>query len=112
MVENAIKYIDDHLTEDLSLENLSSYVSVSPIYFHNVFKRSVGKTLREYVEEQRIKRAIHSLISTDRSLTQIAFECGFSSQSYFSYVFKRKMHMTPRAYVREIYNQYGQQKRA
>ena len=106
LIEDAIAYIQEHLTEDLSLEQLANQVSVSPIYFHNVFKRSVGKTLREYVEEQRIKRAIHLLISTDASLTQIAFECGFSSQSYFSYVFKRKMKMTPRAYVREVYNQY------
>jgi len=58
------------------------------------------------VEEQRIKKAIDLLISTDCTLTDVAFECGFSSQSYFSYVFKRRMQKTPREYVQEIYSIY------
>lgn len=108
MMEEVLIYIKEHLTEDLSLKKVSDFAAVSPIYFHNIFKRSVGKTLREYVEEQRIKQAIHLLLSTDESLTRVAFECGFSSQSYFSYVFKRKMGKTPRDYVRGIYSKYGQ----
>lgn len=65
-------------------------------------------TLREYVEEQRIKKAIHLLLTTDRSLTAVAYECGFSSQSYFSYVFKRKMKTTPRQYIDSLYQKYEQ----
>lgn len=105
-VDSAIQYIKGHLTEDLSLEAVSAVVSLSPIHFHSIFKAAVGKTLREYVEEQRIKKAVNLLLTTDASLTQIAYECGFSSQSYFSYVFKRRMHKTPREYIREIYNTY------
>ena len=82
-------------------------VALSPIHFHNFFKKSVGKTLREYVEEQRIKKATGLLLTTNDSLTKIAFECGFSSQSYFSYVFKRKMKITPREYVKDVYAKYG-----
>ena len=105
-VEKAIGYVKEHLTEDLALETVAKFVSVSPIYFHNIFKTAVGKTLREYVEEQRIKKAINLLITTSKSLTEISMECGFSSQSYFSYAFKRRMNKTPREYVREIYNNY------
>ena len=105
-VEKTINYIKNNLTEDLSLEALASSVSLSPIHFHNIFKRAVGKTLRDYVEEQRLKKAVELLISTNYSLTKIAFECGFSSQSYFSYVFKRKMKKTPREYATEMYSQY------
>jgi len=105
-IEMALKYIKEHLTEDLSLEKVAKSASLSPIYFHNSFKTAVGKTLREYIEEQRIKKATNLLLTTNYSLTQIAFECGFSSQSYFSYVFKRKMKKTPREYVKEIYNKY------
>ncbi len=106
LIEKSLKYIKEHLTEDLSLENISEKFSISPIYFHNTFKTSVGKTLRDYVEEQRIKKAINLLTTTNYTLTQIAYESGFSSQSYFSYVFKRKMKMTPREYVKEIYDKY------
>lgn len=106
IIRRALKYIHDHLTEDLCLETVADSVSLSPIHFHNVFKAAVGMTLREYVEEQRIKKAINLLITTDFSLTEIAYDCGFSSQSYFSYVFKRKMEQTPREYVQALSNNY------
>lgn len=106
MVEKSLIYIKEHLTDDLSLENVAKSMSLSPTYFHNIFKSAVGKTLRDYVEEQRIKSAINLLLTTNYSLTQIAYECGFSSQSYFSYVFKRKMKQTTQEYVQEIFNKY------
>jgi len=106
LIENISKYIKDNLTEDLSLEKIAEVSHLSPIHFHNCFKAAVGKTLRDYVEEQRLKKAINLLITTDYSLTKIAYECGFSSQSYFSYVFKRKMNKTPREYVQGYYNRY------
>lgn len=106
IIEKSLNYIKEHLTEDLSLEKVAKLMSVSPIHFHNTFKTSVGKTLRNYIEEQRIKKAINLLLTTNFSLTQIAFECGFSSQSYFSYVFKRRMKVTPREYAKEIHRRY------
>ncbi len=106
VIQKALKYIHEHLTEDLSLETVAKSVSLSTIHFHNSFKTAVGKTLRDYVEEQRIKKAINLLITTDCSLTEIAFACGFSSQSYFSYVFKRRMKQTPREYVQQFYSKY------
>lgn len=106
LIENTVRYIKEHLTENLSLDQVAKEMSLSPVYFHNTFKAAVGKTLRDYVEEQRIKKAINLLRTTDYSLTKIAYECGFSSQSYFSYVFKRRMKRSPRAYVQDIYNKY------
>ncbi len=105
-VEHTLTYINEHLTENLTLEKIAREMSFSPIYFHNTFKSTVGKTLRNYIEEERIKKASNLLITTNCSLTQIAYECGFSSQSYFSYVFKRRMKMTPREYVKEINKRY------
>ena len=106
LIDNAIDYVKTHLTEDLSLEAVSKIMSLSPIHFHNTFKSATGKTLREFVEEQRIKKAANLLITTNDSLTKIAFECGFSSQSYFSYAFKRRMKKTPREYAKEIFSKY------
>ena len=60
-------------------------------------------TLREFVEEQRIQKSMHLLVSTDLTLSEIAYECGFSSQAYFSYVFKQKMTLTPREYASKVY---------
>lgn len=106
VIEKAIKYINENLSSDLSLEKVSAYVGLSPIHFHSSFKCAIGKTLRTYVEEKRIKMASDMLITTDCTLTKIAYDCGFSSQSYFSYAFKRKMKLTPREYARKIFSQY------
>ena len=106
VIKSVIQYIKDNLTGDLSLNTLASYASFSPIHFHNCFKASTGKTLREYVEEQRIQKAINLLISSDLTLSEIAYECGFSSQSYFSYAFKQRMKVTPREYAKEILKRY------
>lgn len=105
-IEKSLNYINAHLTENLTLEKISKEMSFSPIHFHNTFKAAVGKTLRDYIEEQRIKKATQLLLTTNYSLTQIAYECGFSSQSYFSFVFKRRMKTTPREYVKEAYSRY------
>ena len=106
VIEEAIKYIEEHLSEDLSLETVSKIASYSRIHFHNRFKEATGKTLHEYIEDLRIKKSIVLLSTTSLNLTEIAAQCGFSSQSYFSYVFKRRMNRTPRDYIREEYNRY------
>ena len=106
VIERVIKYIKENLDSELSLESVSAYANLSPIHFHNCFRSSTGRTLHEYVEEKRIKRAMELLTSTDMTLTEIAYACGFSSQSYFSFVFKRKMQMTPREYAKKINSKY------
>lgn len=105
-IEQAMRYIDEHFDSDLSLNVIAEQVGFSPVHFHNVFKASTGKTLRAYVEERRIQKAVNLLLTTDQTLTQIAYACGFSSQSYFSYAFKRKMHLTPRDYVKAVVKRY------
>ena len=105
-VEKTMHYIKSNLTLDLSLAVISEYVSFSPIYLHNLFKASTGKTIHEYVEEQRLKKAINLLTITNLTLTKIAYECGFSSQAYFSYVFKRKMKIPPKMYTKKIIERY------
>lgn len=109
IIERAIKYIKENLNSDLSLENVSRYVGMSPIHFHNCFKTATAHTLRRYVEELRIKKAATLLVTTDYTLTKIAYECGFSSQAYFSYAFKKKMNLTPREYSKSVYERYGKE---
>lgn len=101
-IEKTLEYINNNLSADLTLERLADAANFNTIYFHKLFKASTGKTLHEYVEDQRIKKSINLLISTNMTLTQIAYECGFSSQSYFSYAFKRRMGASPRDYAKKI----------
>lgn len=107
VIERVLNYIQENLSSDLSLEAVSSFAGFSPVHFHKLFFKATGRTLREYVEGQRIKKAMQLLLSTKMNLTQIAYECGFASQSHFSYVFKRKMNVTPREYVRNVSDRYN-----
>lgn len=106
VIEAVMDYIKENLTENLSLEKTAEYAGFSPVYFHNCFKASTGMTLHSYIEDLRIKKAINELITTKKTLTEIAYECGFSSQSYFSYAFKKKMGLSPREYVKEVLLRY------
>lgn len=106
VIEKTIEYIHQNLSAELSLELLAGQANFTPSYFHKLFKVSVGMPLREYIEDQRIKRSIQLMTSTDMTLTQISYECGFSSQSYFSYAFKRKMGLPPREYIGWILKKY------
>lgn len=107
IIEQTVEYIDNNLTSDLSLEALAGMAKFTPIYFHKLFKASTGKTLHRYVEEKRIKKSINLLLSTDMTLTEISYECGFTSQSYFSYAFKRHMKISPREYAKKLLLDYG-----
>lgn len=106
IINDAVKYVKDNLSAKLSLKDVASHFGFSPIYFHNFFKSATGKTLRDYIESERIKKAANMIVATDFTLTQIAYECGFSSQSYFSYAFKRRMNLTPREYAKNVFKRY------
>lgn len=106
VIENSIQYIKENLTADLRLETLSEIFSFSPTHFHKSFKAATGKTLREFVEHQRLTQAVNLLVSTNMTLAEIAYTCGFSSQAYFSCAFKRSTGKTPREYAKDIFRQY------
>ncbi len=107
VIEDTLEYIRNNLTTEMDLAFLAQRASFSRIYFHKLFKASTGRTIHQYIEEQRIKKAINLMISTDMTLSQVAYECGFSSQSYFCYAFKRNTGQTPRDYTKEIAKQYS-----
>lgn len=105
-IDKAISYIKNNISSSLTLESVANEVNFAPSYFHKLFKKSTGKPLHRYIEEIKIDKASNLLITTDMTLTEIAYECGFCSQSYFSYAFKRHTGMTPRNYAKNIIGHY------
>ena len=105
-IMQAIEYIDNNFTEISGLEDIASHVHLSPVYFQSKFKSATGVTPHNYVLDKKIRKAADLILTTDLSLSRIAYECGFSSQAYFSYIFKKRMDMTPREYMLRVYNKY------
>jgi len=95
-------YVSHHLSEDLSLPVLAARCNLSPIYFHRLFKNCFGKTPAEYVSERRIAAAKELLLMSDLPPGVISADCGFSSQAYFCYQFKKVTGKTPLQYRNEL----------
>ena len=87
-------YIDDHFTEDLSLEKLSSQFYISKYYLTREYKRIYGKTIFQHIITARINYGKSLLRFSDKSVEEIAQLCGFNDQSYFARQFKKSENLT------------------
>ena len=94
LVDRVMNYIEENYQQDLPLEVLAQVAGLSEYYFSRIFKKYTGFTLHEYVLKTRITGAKILLKSTDLSVKEIAFRCGFSNESAFSNTFKKMTKMT------------------
>ncbi len=88
-------WIDSSLQEPPTLAALAAAAGMGQIRFVRQFKVTFESTPRQYIEQRRMVRARALLKSTDAPLSTIALECGFSSQSHFSTVFRAALGLTP-----------------
>src|SRR5699024_5020624 len=84
----------DHLKENysdpnLTLQSMSSYLNVSSSYFSTIFKKETGKSFIDTLTEMKMKKAKELVLMTDNKMFEIASECGYDDQHYFSYRFKK-----------------------
>lgn len=93
-------YIDEHLSESVSLAVLAKLVNLSTYYFCRAFKQSFGVPPHRYHTLRRIDRAKIMLTNPDRSVTETALSLGFSETSSFSAAFRHTTGTTPTAYRR------------
>lgn len=96
------RYIREHLSEDLSLEVLAKVANLDPTYFHKLFASVYGMTPAKRVLGYRITAAKNGIIEGTMPLDELAAKCGFSSQTYFCYKFKKMVGSSPTRY-RQIY---------
>lgn len=98
VIQSAISYMQQHFREDLKLNDIASYVYLNPAYFSTLFKQATGSTFKEYLTRIRIEEARQMLITTNTPIVDIALNCGFTSQSYFSKVFKAQTGFSPKSF--------------
>jgi len=88
--------IGDRLGDDLSLVQLAHAVQLSPHHFSRVFKATFGTTPHRYVLQRRLDAAVDALrLPANRSIAEIALECGFASQAHMTDVMRRHLGVTP-----------------
>ncbi|MGD0443875.1 MAG: AraC family transcriptional regulator [Edaphobacter sp.] len=95
------EYMEEHLQNNLSLDELARETNYSRGYFLRMFRAAAGKTPHQYLTERRIERAKSMLQDAEEtSLINIAARCGFSSQSHMTRVFREQIGVTPSAFKR------------
>ena len=99
------KYVQEHLSEKLSVPTLAASVNMSESRFSHVFKKETGISFWEYVNQQRMDKAMELLTETDLRIGDVAEETGWENPNYFSTQFKKKTGKTPVEYRK------GQQKK-
>lgn len=101
-VQKVIVRIDSDLSADLSLVSLAQQQNISPGYLSTVFKKETGKTITEYIINERMHLAMHLLRSTRLQIQTVALHCGIVDVQYFSKIFKKHVGMTPKEYRKAV----------
>lgn len=94
-VQSAIAFMKENYQRQITLGELALHVGYSQNHFQRIFTEIMGSSPREYLEHVRVEKAKYLLAQNEKSLSEIAQDCGFSSQSYFSKVFRKRTFITP-----------------
>ena len=91
-------YIETHLDDSISLQDLASTAGLSTSHFTRAFKQSEGMTPHRYLLHRRVRRALGLLAETTLALSEVAMASGFADQSHFCRQFRRFVGATPSRY--------------
>ena len=91
-------FIQQHLHEPLTIEQLSRKACMSTSHFFRCFKNEFGISAVDFINSERIKKSLCLLKDMHRSINQVCLECGFNNISYFNKIFKRQTALTPTEY--------------
>lgn len=101
LVRKVITDVDTDLKEPLTLQYFSEKLEVNGSYLSNLFRRETGKTITQYVTDQRLKHAENLLRYTNKPVRSVAVEVGIGDAQYFSRLFRKKTGMKPTEYRRK-----------
>lgn len=99
-IAKTVMYIRKHLNESIELEKLAEISCLSKDHFIRLFKKELGNTPLQYINQKKIEKAQLLLITEDLAVKEIAFQLAFEDYSYFNRLFKKITGVTPQEYRR------------
>ncbi len=100
VIKKAINYINSHFSENVTLGAVADEVYLSHAYFSRLFKSETGMTFSEYVNYVRVEESKKYLMDLEYNISEVATTVGFSDQSYYTKVFKKREGISPGQYRR------------
>ena len=97
-VRRVLAYVAEHYGDTITLDSAAQYLGINKSYLSSLFKEETGVTFSQWLNRVRIERSQKLLKHHDHSLADIAWEVGYSSQPYFTAMFKKHTGLTPHAY--------------
>jgi AraC family transcriptional regulator len=100
-IKKALVYIEAHLDEDIPLKTLAQVTRFSLYHFHRVFSGLTGESVKSYVRRLKLERAARELLSSNLSITTLAFSAGYASLEAFTRAFQEMFTVSPKTYRAE-----------
>jgi two-component system response regulator YesN len=101
VITNVQKYINNHITEKLSLNEVAGIFGLSPNYLSILFKKNCQLGFSEYIAQAKVNKAKTLLLEQDMKIYEAADQLGFESAFYFSKVFKKVTGLSPREFIQQ-----------
>lgn len=98
-LKQALEFMESSYNSRLTLEEIAESVTMSPKYFCRFFQEMTHRTPIDYLNYYRIERACYQLLTTNQSITEVAYNSGFNDLSYFIKTFKKYKGTTPKKYL-------------
>ncbi|WP_244163372.1 helix-turn-helix domain-containing protein [Paenibacillus pectinilyticus] len=102
MIRALVAYVDEHLTEKIDMNAVSQIAGMSYTYFSKYFKKKMGSSFIDYVNQKRISTAERLLVTEKRSVNEIAESVGIGNMAHFYELFKRFNGCTPKQYLHKM----------
>lgn len=97
-IYNVIAYINEHCTENITIEKMLKIAKMSRRNFFRLFRVTAGCAPMEFVIRKRLQQAVHYLLASDKSIGELALLCGFYDSNFFCKQFRKEYHITPREF--------------
>lgn len=103
-IKPVIKYIANHYTDKIYIEDVALTININKFQLCKLFKSITGGSVVEYINFVRLHRATDMLLNSDKTVTEIAYSCGFSSIQYFNNIFNKNLGCSPKKFRSRMIN--------
>ncbi|MBQ3224253.1 MAG: helix-turn-helix transcriptional regulator [Oscillospiraceae bacterium] len=107
LLEKVKSFIDNNISENITVKDVSDYVCVEYKYFSHHFALRYGMRLKQYIRRNRVELAKELIVNSDMNMTAIAEKCGFGTIHYMTRVFKNEENISPTEFRRRFKNSHA-----